>query len=216
MTKKAMQKRIQEIVGRTPDGGAVHPNDLPFVLLVLSTHPEWDEKCGPGLDRVWVASHQPFGRKRTRCFMLTRVDGSTIDISWVTAIRGKPSPRSEVLAAARDIVAPQIAAFRYEWVAKNGRQVVCPVTSDVGLASDFHVDHQAPLTFEALVDAWVKATGLEVAAIQTAESPIDGTRSTFADDRLVASWRSYHETHAQLRLVSRRANVGVLRRKAVA
>jgi hypothetical protein len=148
--------------------------------------------------------------------MLTRVDGSEIDISWVTALRGKPSLRSEVLAAARDIVAHLIAAYRHEWIARNGARVVCPVTGEVGLASDFHVDHQAPLTFESLVDAWVRATGLDVTAIRTVESPIDGTASTFADDRLAASWLAYHEKHARLRLVSRRANLSVLRRKAVA
>ncbi len=59
-------------------GDKVSDDDAEILLLLVSNHPEADEKIGPGIDSFSVRTAD-FG---TRCFWVNRSDGTTEKFSF--------------------------------------------------------------------------------------------------------------------------------------
>lgn len=70
----------------------------------------------------------------------------------------------------------------------------CTMTGKTLEFEDAHVDHYDP-PFAVLADDWLHQQGLELAAVH------------FWTHDLEQSWRRYHDKHANLRLVSKQANM---------
>lgn len=87
------------------------------------------------------------------------------------------------------------------------------VSGDPITAESCHVDHVAPMTFEAIVQAFLAAIGIDAAQVEY----LDGdnvTESQFADRELSERFALFHRERAVLRVVSKRANLSLLRRKS--
>jgi len=197
-SQAAAVRFCQEVIQRT-GLGPLAANDERLMQEFLCNHPEWDEKTQGQLDHIEVADHHgPWG-KPTRGFKLVRQDGSETDISFKTAIVAKGRPwKQDVAIAARIAIKDQITACRIRDAGKP-----CPVCK-TALDTNAHVDHQAPDTFDVLLNRWLCARGLVWDDIKLEDR---GTYPVFADKSLEGDWAAFHEKHATLRLVHADENV---------
>jgi hypothetical protein len=75
---------IQELLNDQPLKVAIPEPHHSFLCSLISRHPHVTEKVGPGIQHFTVepALHG------TRCFYLTRVDGTKTDFSYLKCVRG--------------------------------------------------------------------------------------------------------------------------------
>jgi hypothetical protein len=104
----------------------------------------------------------------------------------------------------------QMIQFR-EAALRNG-PVVYPITGDAVGESNGHVDHYDPTFFE-LADAYVAEHG-GYDAFRVRESTDGAFGRRLADQLVEAARQTYHETHSNLRMVSKKANLSLLRRRS--
>lgn len=205
-TKSQLTDRCREIMAATTDGSLVSEESLSFLLELFQHHDEWLQKAGSGVRGVSTQTTA----HGTRCFVLLRKDGSSIDISFPHAIRLVPSRRTANLLpqalrdfrnAARTAVEAQIRDFRD--LQLNQLQS-CPITGDVLRRDNCAVDHVPPDTFDAiLLDFCQKHL---VNPLTVAIGSAGGTVAVFEDKELLANWQAHHQDKAVLRLLSKIGN----------
>ena len=83
-TQAAAVAFIQEVLYRHPLLEPITGNDHAFLLELLKKHPRATEKAGAGLKHFTVEN----AKGGTRCFYVTRVDGSRSDFSFMKCLRG--------------------------------------------------------------------------------------------------------------------------------
>lgn len=204
-TKKAAQEAIREVLYRYSPGETVsRPEDQEFLADLILNHPDPASKIGVGIARFEVRDN--WG---THGFWVIRTDGSETDFSFVKCLH-PPTKQQTVHVALRRAVMDQMMQFR-EAALRNG-PAVCPVTGQPIDDSSAHVDHYDPTFFE-LADSYVAARGGYNAfrVLETADG-VFGRR--LADPVAAAAWQEYHRANAKLRLVSKKANLSLLRRQS--
>lgn len=212
-TRNALEDYIRSIVERYDDGSLMDTNDQKFLEQLFNRHPDAESKKGSGIVSIEIKTNKSFYAK-TRGFWINRVDGSTIDISWTKCIDGtRRSPRSDFEAAARCEIASQRQKFRDAFFVGKPH-VTCPLTGETLIREKCHVDHVAPNTFKCLTEQWLVANGLRPEDIMTKDLP-NGIDTLFSDRALAENWKQFHEQRATLRVISKRANLGLAKRKNV-
>jgi len=201
-TKKAARERAREILNGYSIGETLLPKDLAFMLLLFERHPEFDLKRGCGIASVQIESNW-----NSRGFWITRVDGSRTDISY-RACLSPPTHEQNVRNAMRTEIRDQIWDFRKEHLKPEAR---CSVTDEPLTSNNVHVDHKYP--FEDLLRDFLAAWGLSADQITIRPTFDKETDTLLADRALAAAWQKYHGERAELRLVTRYANLHLLRRK---
>jgi hypothetical protein len=83
-TQKAANLFIQELLNSQPLRVAIPEPHHSLLCALISRHPRATEKIGPGIKHFTV-DHALHG---TRCFYLTRVDGTRTDFSYFKCTRG--------------------------------------------------------------------------------------------------------------------------------
>lgn len=83
-TRKAANLFIQELLNGQPLRAAIPEPHHSFLCALISRHPSAAEKIGSGTGHFTVehALHE------TRCFYLTRFDGTRTDFSYFKCMRG--------------------------------------------------------------------------------------------------------------------------------
>jgi hypothetical protein len=106
----------------------------------------------------------------------------------------QPMPNSYYLGKMRSEVAGFVRRFWEEFRAGSSLEFKCPINGSmiIGL-QDCHVDHDPP--FAVLAEQWLQQEDMQLA---------DVGKWTQAQRQ---SWRHYHNTHANLRMVSREGNL---------
>jgi len=203
-SKKAAADAVRAVLYRYPVGFSVTGDDAAFLADVLSRHPEATVKIGCG-----VASFQVERNLGSLGFWLTRLDGTRTDWSFLACLT-PPTHKQEVTAGFRAEVRDEVQAFKTQ--AFDGIRIVrCPITNEAITITDAHVDHDPP--FERLLSDFLTSITRTIAEI-TVEPTQDGATDTrLADRALGQAWAAFHRTHAGLRVVSRSANLSVLRRR---
>lgn len=207
LTKVDITARCRTILAATPDGQPVDETSAPFLFELFQFHDEWQQKAVGGVANISTQITQ----QGTRCFVLVKRDGGSIDISFPHAIRRIPSPRSATLIpqplrdfknAARTAVNAQIYGFRdraLQW------QQRCPVTSEVLSRDNCAVDHVPPKTFDQLLYDFCCAHSLNPLSVVVGSE--GGTVAVIKDADLLAAWQAYHNQNASLRLLSKAGNL---------
>ena len=200
MTQTETIRAVREIIRNERIGSLIdqdHP-EFGFLRDLFDRHPERVTKYGPGLAGFKVVRNA-YGK---RALDIVRVDGSTIDASFYTAARGTPNPVSRNLRdAMRGAVADDIRAFREAAWKPEATCGVCGKSLGGGLT---HVDHHAP-TFEELAQTYI--TEHPDHPTTFADSADNSSAFRVEDASYAASWRSFHQTNAVLRLVHSRCNL---------
>lgn len=206
-TQQELIVYVRSILGRYRVGQALDLFDYPFMLDLLRRHPDAEQKIGCGASEIYVGETPAY---HTRCFFLIREDGSETDFSYLECIRATPHA-NKVRLALRYAVDPQILAYKQAAFATTD-VVICPDTGERLVFATAHADHRAPLTFERLVELFLAAEGLVFDDIEVIPSTDLTYRDELADPALVARWVAFHQSHAQLEIVSATANLSLRNR----
>lgn len=212
-TKKALTERVQSIIAAYKDGVSLNRVDSQFVLSLLEFHPNSEIKIGVGVESFRIEENPVYPGRRSRGFVLTRIDGTSTDFSYRECI----SPSSQikkVKSAFRQAIQSQIFQFKRHFFDTNGPSAICPDTGETLSFVGSHVDHVAPLTFEKLMSDFVSAEGLDVEEIALGDELQDNKYvDTLQDKWLEDRWSAYHYKYAVLEVVSQNANLSARRHK---
>jgi hypothetical protein len=207
-TKTALENRIREIRDRYSDGEILSHDDFDFMLEVLKGHPQFDAKCGAGIRNIFVNTNPEY--TNTRCFWLTRTDGSSTDFSFKECL----TPTLQIKKfhnALRAAIEPFTMQFKRDHFDKYPESS-CPIT---GERLDFvgsHVDHIFPQTFQELVEQFIKSNNIDVEKVEIIGDREDNNfKDKLVDEILREKWIEFHNTHATLQIVSRTANLSYLK-----
>lgn len=205
-TKTALVSRIRGILACGV--GEVPLDDQPFLLDLFKRHQDAAAKFGVGVATIRVALAKPYN---TRCFEIERADGSRTDISYLECLRAS-TVYDWFPAACRTAVVSQIWATKEAAFTKLPT-IACPITGDEVTRATCHVDHAPPWPFEDIVQAFIDHAGIELGLVEFLDG--DGeTESRFADKELADAFAKFHAERAALRVVSKRANLSILRKGA--
>ena len=178
-----------------------------LVKYIFPYHPEWKEKEGVGIDHIEVRP-DGYGHK---CFYLIRKDSTVTDISYITSIT-PPSKKEQVRTACRTAIRPIIKEI------KNNVKLPyrCPITGDIITSmEDIQIDHY-DMEFNDVFELWIKDKDLDWLYEDVMKSNVDGsTITSFKDESIIKDFIEFHNTHTHLRVVSKKANLSVLKRKSV-
>ena len=212
-SKAACQNHVRRILHYYQPGAVIPDPDREDVLQLLLLHPRPGKKIGKQDIHHFTVATSRFG---TRCFMLVRMDGTTVDFSSSKcllnngAASGGGFMRSEVSKAMRMAVSDQVTSFRkaqFKEAEDRGDILRCPLSGTPLTTSTCHVDHVAPYTFKALQGGWMAEQGLSSEDIELVDSDKLGSQ-VMASPELLHSWQRYHMENARLRLLSPQENMG--------
>ncbi len=192
-TKDALKKRVVWIAEKNKYG-KVEDVDQPFMKAFVRLHREADNKIGVGVDYISVV---PNARKYDSwSFVITRVDGTSIDFSYIACLEPK-NHKLEAIKAFRDEVTDQRADFIRKYTEAHGNHT-----------GERLIAHHDP-SFMSLVEAFVRELPLliEFEDLETYEP--DTTESSCGMSALVnrdiaEAWKAFHLERARFRAVTQR------------
>lgn len=208
-TKHAAENHVRDILRRYSHMQRLMGEDDGFMRALLDTHPSRRIIIDCGIKYIYV-ENVPFAKTPQKRFAICRTDESRRDFSWRHAIYPRRAAR-KLAGVLRDLIAPQKSLFK-----ERSFGGVCEACQAPLEADDVHVDHIAPLTFEALMAGWLASlhvTAEDIAIINFREY---GRSSRLEDSLYEETWIEYHEINARLRCVCARCNLSTLRVKGEA
>lgn len=209
-TKKALQNRVRLILWSYSDGEYLTFNDLEFMTDLLSNHPQADIKIGSGVAGMQVRQNPVY--TQTQGFWIIRTDGTDTDFSYIECLTPTPKPK-KVLRALRVAVEPDTQAFKQRFFDQHNGIAPCPITCETMTYTNCHVDHAPPNTFDVLAQRFLEEEGIDPNDVELLDEYADNRlQDELADQDLKRKWIDYHGEHAQLRVISRRANLSDVRR----
>lgn len=205
-TKTAAETALRSILARHGHMQRLSGDDEELVLALIDLDPRRDTILGgSGVRAIAVQHiHDALGRPARR-FLILRPDRSLRDFSWRNALYPR-SAKSQLASVLRSLVITQIQDHKQRHFTGQCELCGAPLS-----ASDCHVDHARPITFDSLMAAWLLANRLEAEDIALVPSPRYETATILEDPLLASDWMDYHEHNAQLRCVCRDCNLSALR-----
>ena len=204
MTKAEMKRRCKDILHKLPVGSVIENMDRDFMLTIFENHPEWEQKQGVGVSEISTKKTE-YGNS---CFYLHRLDGTSTDISYVTAIDGKTAI-SDIRSACRSAIKPIISAYRDNNVIFN--QTKCPITNEILTKDNTHIDHY-DLTFEEVFKLWISDKSIDILKRSINPTTDNSIDTYFTDSQIALDFLNFHNNHTHLRAVSKKANLSILRK----
>jgi hypothetical protein len=206
-TRKAAGDAVREILYRYNIGDMVSQSaDEELLVGLIHLHADAAMKIGSGINHFEIQKVY-----NSRGFLLCRTDDSKTDFSYLKCLR-TPTDDEVVRHALRAAIAYQIIEFKNR-AFKGREQIECPISGDMVNKENCHVDHDHP-SFISLADDYASLAG-GYGAIRRKMSSCDGMIGQRIDDRdLVSQWEDFHFGKANLRIVSIRANLSLLRRRS--
>src|SRR6476646_11537962 len=206
-TRKAAAEHFRKILYGYPLYERIPEPDATHLHWLLERHHEFAQKAGAGIDHFTVVNtiYSALG------FNIIRVDGSTADFSYITALDGKmPSARREMLASLRwevesDILRAKGDYFRQH--ADGDGTVACAITGRRVTYKQSHADHAPPYYFGTLADLFLAARAIEPTYDLLEPSADHQITRLLADRKLAEDWRAYHHKLAVIRVVEAYKNV---------
>ncbi|MBC2592764.1 DCL family protein [Ruficoccus amylovorans] len=183
-------------------GERISPEHELHLRAMVAIHPEAEEKTGVGIDYFTVELDKKF--RKTRHFMIHRIDGSTDDVSFHAAIDGA-NPRRDRMTALRVAINSQVITFKNQQFDESGTHV-CPIRGVPITPDSYHVDHAPPCTFIQLVQEWLDGENIQLHQVEITEPRSNQCVAEMANDEQRSSWTTYHRQYAKLRLLSPEAN----------
>jgi hypothetical protein len=206
-TKTEELAYCKAMLARYRDGETINEEDSRFLLSLLQRHPEARQKIGPGVKRFF----RDRTTKGTSCFWVERGNGIPTDFSYKSCVNGKGKTLEQEFAeACREAVQPDLDAAKKAHFEQHGNadgKVPCEVTGELVAIYESHLDHQKPMTFEVIVRTFVTANKLTIRPEMLSISGDAQFVTTFADVDLRQKFREYHNSVADLRITSAKANL---------
>lgn len=199
-TKKSATEEARRRINQYEAGDRLSRADEEFFASLFTLHSDYLEKKGSGIDHIKVENDF----HNNRCLYIHRIDGSSIDCSWVHCIQ--PASQKAVTSMAfRRSVKSIVMAYKEAQlnVVKECPELGTPLTYE-----NSHVSYTAP-SFEYLLADFLSQEHIQIEAVGlTNPKPEDlDQRGILSDDSLSKSWQRYHQENANLRLLSQEANL---------
>lgn len=199
MTKKEKIEKCQYIL-YSYVGEVAYDEDVEFLYSIFEQHSEWEQKKGCGVDFFYVGKSQ----YNNLCFFIKRLDGTSTDISFTSAIT-KPSKRSKVIKACRTAIETEIEKFRKENVVYG--ETKCALSGHILIPQNTHIDHY-DLSFKELFDKWIGAWDIDnLHDNYVCETKDNECKTYFIDQRVIDDFVRFHNGNTHLRAVTKDANL---------
>lgn len=211
LTQDALRKRIQEVLGQYKNEQELSNNDFLFMTEVLKNHPDYELKSGVGIKKIFVRQNPVY--KNARGFWLSRLDGSETDFSYLECLN-ETKHEKKFLNACRVAIEPYTQEYKRQFFNNlNEKDWICPYTNEKLNYIGSHVHHKEPKTFKRLISNFIKENMIDVANVQINSATGDGLiQDTLKDKKLEQSWIDFHNFHADLQIVSKKANLSFLKK----
>lgn len=199
----AVLKRTTEMLENYEVGDEIHGEDYAFLRDLLDKHPRALSIIGCGIKGI--TAYQPprrHGRIPSKSLLVLRLDNTVAAFSFNHLRLGRVNSREEFLKAARIAVEQQIELFSRRAFKSSTSQIWCPYGKTWIAYHNHSVEYRGNV-FEALVDAYLTATQLHLAAVRYYRCEQHDGRIYFAnpDDR--REWQNWHRQHAHLQIVEK-------------
>lgn len=208
-TKTELTEYIKSVLAGLPLNTPLDGDPYEIISSLFELHPDAETKIGPGIGHIEIRINKEFS-KISRGFWIVRADGTETDISYKKCLEGESAYRNQFIRACRVTIKPHIEHFRREFF-RVALAPTCCLTGEPLSRETCHVDHAPPYTFERIVDAFAALNGLDPNAPGLCVSGIDGwLLPSLADDILRDKFVQFHNTFAQLRVISAPANMVIV------
>lgn len=209
-TKQELREHIRSIRDCYGDGVIIADEHFDFMLDLLNRHESADIKIGCGVAYMYVKTNEVF--KRNREFWLVRTDGSETDFSYEICLKHE-TKLQKFKSACRTAVAPYVMEFKIRFFTAADGVAICPITSErMTLRDNAHVDHEPPNTFDKIVSDFIQIRGLDVEEIDLITAEDGRVRNEIASKVIEADFIRFHNEQANLRVVSKRANLSIVKK----
>jgi hypothetical protein len=200
-TRKAAAQHYRQILWARPRYVRLLEPDHTHLRWLVERHHEYVQKAGVGIDHFIIVDtiYSAVG------FNIVRIDGSTADFSYITALDGKaPSAMREALEALRWEVEDNIlrakAAYFKQHADADGT-IACAITGERISYRQSHADHAPPYFFGTLANAFLTARNIALSPELLEPSADHQIVQRLADRALAEDWRAYHHKLAVIRVV---------------
>lgn len=208
IVKSKLKAQAKGILNDNPIGFVFENNtsDYNFLLRIFQGHPEYHIKVGAGISNIYIGIGAEY---KTRCFFITRLDGSTTDISYIRSIDGATTKISDIKCACRHAVQPIIEGVRARIVYGVDR---CPISGAILHPENTHIDHYN-LTFDELCNKWLKTENIDLAHACLNDVTKDNEQAIYFTSKFLREdFINFHNANTHLRAVSKIANLSTLRK----
>ena len=193
-TATATTERVRAIIAQYKTNERVSVTDAAFFHDMLALHPRCEQKMGVGVVGFVIRKNPLYPNRNIN---LIRADNTECDFSWPKCLHGE-RPGQLQQQAMRVCILPQILSFK-NWMLQTPQ--LCPESGVVLTTENCDVDHQAPQTFDKLVDDWLMLQGITIEGVSITPSRDLQYRREMIDPAQSASWYSFHQANAKLRLL---------------
>ncbi len=205
-TKESLKRLIQQILHAYQPEQLLNETDYRFMLGVLDMHHSSDIKKGVGVQSIFVRENPTY--KRNRGFWIKRIDGTVIDFSFIECISQRDD-KTRFSNACRNAVREHIILFKNHNLKHDS---ICPVTGVNLTKNNVHVDHAPPNTFDFIVKEFIRLKKIVVKHVKLIETD-EIIGGCFDSKNLSESFVAFHNSTAELRLVSAHANLSEIKIK---
>ncbi len=199
-TKKACEEDARIRINSYLPGSIMASDDRVFFEGLFTLHDEYDEKVGCGIKNIEVG----LDFHRNRCLFIIRNDNSRCIISWRHCI--KPYTKKMVVSHAfRRAVKNTVMEFKNDAISKG---TICP---KLGISLTFDNSHVSytSISFDVMLTDFLTENHLSYESIQLIDPKCTDSdqRGIIANDDVMLSWQKYHQSKADMELLSIHANL---------
>ena len=176
-----------------------HP-DYNFFVYLFKNHPEYEIKKGTGIDYFSIVPSPMMNKYRQT--MLTRLDGTKIDFSWVYCCQFKErTPKDNLIKSMRSAIRDDIIKY------KRSNSLICNDCKTKTEAShDYHVDHDNP-SFQTLKDNFLQLTTKQIPTLFADCEKYHYAIFKEADIEFEKDWVIFHKKHCKLQILCKNCNL---------
>lgn len=204
--KKYLKAFIRTRLALYAPGQRLRKIDRRLFDELIVNHPNSKVKIGSGVAEFRVEIHELNGLP---CIIVERTDGSTIDLSWVSCVSGKPaSEKSKLRGAMREAISEQVVTYKKQNLVSGA---TCAIGGETLTTANTHVDHETQ--FEDLAQAFL-VTRKDIPAVFGDNPKTYEVMFRPEDVAFSRAWQDYHRKHAVLRLTCDKCNLSRKRTQA--